>query len=265
MRPALAVLLLVPALALAADKSDKAKSRPMAPGVDWSAMTVRATGRAAPALNAPSVPAARIGAERAAEMDALRNILATLQAVRLSSEKTVGEAMSGSDSIKAKVEGSARAFKRVDTRYFSDGGVEIDVQMSLEGLLAELLPLPPVPPVLAPPAAGTAHTGLVVDAKGLAIKPALAPRLLDQSGKEVYAAALVSPEALKRNGIAGYLASVEEASKSARVGARPLVLKALQISGASDLVLADADADKLRGPEGSASYLGEGRVIIVAE
>src|SRR5690606_41986405 len=39
----------------------------------------------------------------------------------------------------ARVQGAVRGFKRVDTRYFSDGGVEIDVEMSLEGMLPELL------------------------------------------------------------------------------------------------------------------------------
>ena len=264
MKNILAVLILIPALALAAAP---AKAPPQVPGVDWTAKTIKATGKGSPAMNAPSVAAARIGAEKAAEMDAIRNILATLKGIQVTSEKTVGDTMSASADVSAKLEGEAKGFKRVNTRYFSDGGVEIDVEMSIEGLLAELEAGEPKAVEAAKlPAVGDAkNTGLVVDASGLHPKPALAPRLVDEAGKEVYSQAVVAPAALKANGIAGYLKKLDEAKKSSRVGERPLIVKALRLSGASDLVIANADAEKLRDPKGNVSYLGEGRVIIVAE
>ncbi len=275
MKRLLVVLSLVPAIAFAGEtKTPTPKVPPAAPGVDWAARTIKATGRGAPALNAPSVAAARIGAEKAAELDALRNILAVLKGIQITSERTVGDAMGGSDDLKAKLEGEAKAFKRVNTRYYSDGGVEIDVEMSIADLYTEVVP-PPPPPSVEPakaaeapklPASGeAANTGLVVDASKLKPKPALAPRLLDEAGKEVYSSAVVEPSAIKSNGIAGYLKSLDEAKKSARVGAKPLIIKALRVQGASDLVIATADADRLRDPKGNVAYLGEGRVIIVSE
>jgi len=261
-----ALIFFVPALALAA-AATPAKAPPQVPGVDWAARTIKATGRGAPALNSPSPAAARIGAERAAEMDALRNILATLKGIQITGEKTVGDAMGGSQEMSAKLEGEAKGFKRVGVRYFNDGGVEIDVEMSIEGLLAELeADQPKAAEAAKLPSSGDAkNTGLVVDASGLHPKPALAPRLVDEAGKEIYSQAVVAPAALKTNGIAGYLKKLDEAKKSARVGDKPLVVKALRLSGASDLVIANADAEKLRDPKGNVSYLGEGRVIIVAD
>ncbi|MGC4113378.1 MAG: hypothetical protein QM765_01625 [Myxococcales bacterium] len=275
MKRLLVVLSLVPALAFAGEtKTPTPKVPPAAPGVDWAAKTIKATGRGAPALNAPSVAAARIGAEKAAELDALRNILAVLKGIQITSERTVGDAMGGSDDLRAKLEGEAKAFKRVGTRYYNDGGVEIDVEMSIADLYTEVVP-PPPPPSAEPAKAAEApklpangeptNTGLVVDASKLKAKPALAPRLVDEAGKEVYSSTVVATEALKTNGIAGYLKSVDEAKKSARVGAKPLIIKALRVQGASDLVIANADADKLRDPKGNVAYLGEGRVIIVSE
>jgi hypothetical protein len=265
MKNAFAVLLLIPALAFAAEKAPP-KAPPVVPGVDWNAKTIRATGRGAPALGAPSIAAARIGAEKAAEMDALRNILATLKGIQITGDKSVGDAMA-SDEVKARLEGEAKGFKRINTRYFNDGGVELDVEMNIEGLLAEVMPDAPkaVEAQKLPAAGEPKNTGLVVDAAGLHPKPALAPRLLDETGKEVYSAAVVEPAALKANGIAGYLKNVDEAKKSSRVGAKPLVVKALRLSGGSDIVIANADAEKLRDPKGNVSYLGEGRVIIVAD
>jgi hypothetical protein len=266
MKNALVVLCLVPAIAFAAQGAEKAKARPFIPGVNWEARTIRATGRGAPSLKAPSIAAARLGAEKAAEMDALRNILAAIQGVQISSEQTVGQAMNSDGALRAKLQGQAKGFRRVDTRYFSDGGVEIDVEMGIEELLAEFVPAQEqaAAPVL-PTTGDLKNTGLIVDAKGLAAKPALAPRLLDEAGKEVYASNFVVKDALKANGIAGYLKSVDEAKASARVGERPLVVKAVRLAGASDLVLSDADAAQLRDPQGNVSFLGEGRVIIVAD
>ena len=264
----LAVLCLVPTLAFGAEKAaDKAaKPPPNLPGVDWNARTIKATGRGAPNLNAPSPAAARIGAEKAAELDALRNILAVLKGVQVSSAKTVNDAMVASEETKAKLEGEAKGFKRVATRYFNDGGVEIDVEMSIADLLTEVAPLDPKAVQAQLPANGEpANTGLVVDASGLHPKPALSPRLVDEAGKEVYSAAVVAPAALKNNGIAGYLKTLDEAKKSNRVGAKPLVIKAVKVAGGSDIVISNPDAAKLRDPKGNVAFLGEGRVIIVAD
>lgn len=268
MKNALALLCLLPSLALAAapQADKKAPARPHVPGVDWAAQTIRATGRGAPALNAPSIAAARIGAERAAEMDALRNILATLRGIRINSERTIDDAMKASDTLRAQIEGVARGFKRVDTRYYSDGGVEIDVEMSIAGMFAELIAPADEKPQVALPAEGDAvHTGLIVDARGLKPTPALSPRLLDEAGKELYGAAVVTRESLRANGIAGYLKSLEEARASARVGQKPLVVKAVKLAGASNLVLATDDAARLSDPKGNVGFLSEGRVIIVAD
>ncbi|MGI5865409.1 MAG: hypothetical protein ACOX6T_25595 [Myxococcales bacterium] len=267
MKNALAVICLIPTIAFAAERADSGKRpAPFIPGVNWETRTIRATGKGAPNLKAPSVAVARIGAEKAAEMDALRNILQAIQGVQLNSETRVGEALSSNGTLKSKVEGTARGFRRVDTRYFSDGGVEIDVEMSIEELLADLLPRQAAPQKVAIPSKGELQsTGLVVDARSLKAAPALAPRLLDESGKVVYEAAYVTQEALKANGIAGYLKSLEDAKQSARVGTKPMLVKALRLAGASDLVISDADASRLRDPEGNASFLAEGRVIIVID
>jgi hypothetical protein len=267
MRNALILLCLFPALALGAEQPNKTEpAHPFVPGVNWEARTIRATGRGAPNLKAPSIAAARFGAERAAELDAVRNILQTIQGVQINAGKTVGQALSSDGQLKASVEGIAKGFRRVDTRYFSDGGVEIDVEMGIDGLLAGLVPSGSPKDQARPAAAtagGSANTGLIVNASGLGAKPALAPRLLDQSGKELYGAGTVTRDAIKANGIAGYLGSVDQAKASARVGEHPLVIKALKAASPTELIISDTDAAKLR--ESGASYLAEGRVIIVAD
>ena len=79
--------------------------------IDWDKRMITATGQGAPDLNAPNPAAGRIGAERAAQLDAFRNILETLKGVRVS-EGPDRRRPDGRDAVlKASVEGVLRNFK----------------------------------------------------------------------------------------------------------------------------------------------------------
>jgi hypothetical protein len=256
MRPYAALLALAPVLALAE------------PGtVDWERKVVRCTGTGAPNLKDAqgNVAVARIGAERAARLDALRNCMEAVKSVRLSAGSTVGEALGADAGLKAKVEGMVRGFKVIDKpRYFSDGGVEMDVEVPLDGVSEALLPegAAPTPAGAAAPADGA--TGLLVDARGTGVLPALAPRLLDEQGRQLYAADMVELGARKKNGAAAYARDPEAARKqlASRLGGKPRVVRAVRAIG-PDLVIPDAEAEALlRGPP---AFLAEGRVVIVTD
>jgi len=240
-----------------------AGARADAGAVDWQRNVVKCTGAGAANLrDAAGNPAvARLGAEKVAKLDALRNCMATLKGVQLQSGQTVGGTLQSDAALSGKVEGLVRGFRVVGKpRYFSDGGVELDVEVPLEGALSDAL-LPraePRPPGAAGPAAGTS---LVVDARGLAIVPALAPRILDERGAELYGPASLA-DAGRRGGAAAYardLASAQ-AALAERLGASPLVVKAVRAQGA-DLVVSSADAAALAGK--SLPFLAEGRVVIL--
>jgi hypothetical protein len=233
--------------------------------VDWQRRVITARGQGAPDLQAPTPAAARIGAERAAQLDAFRNILETLKGVDVKSGQTVGQAMASDSALRASVEGVLRNFKVTDRKYFSDGGVELTVEMSLDGKLADLLlPQSQGQPTRLAQGSKDVGSGLVIVAKGLKISPALAPRILDESGKEIYGPQSVQPGALRDNGIAGYLTSEDAAEHSARVGAHPLTLKAVKAQG-SDVVISAADAAKLTDAQSNLGFLAEGKVIIVID
>jgi len=96
------------------------------------------------------------------------------------------------------------------------------------------------------------------------VLPALAPRLLDEAGKEVYGAARINKDALNRHGVAGYTTSMEAAMKDARVADKPMVIKPLRINEAngSDLVLGAEDVQKLAK---LASLIGDAKVVIITD
>lgn len=230
-------------------------------GVNWEGQVIKATGSGAPDLKAANPAQARLGAERAAQLDAFRNLLAQVKGIQISAGKTVGDQMEN-DEVRGKVEGVVRGFKITGKRYYSDSGVEIDVEVPLAALTEALLPAGGSAVALKTEGEAV-NTGLVVDARGLAgVTPALAPRLLDPSGKALYAAGVLHDEARRAVGVAAWSKSLESAKKDQRVGAHPLVVKAEKVNG-TDLVLAAADAQKLAS--GNNSYLAEGRVIIVTQ
>ena len=244
-------------LALAAAIPAAALAEPGA--VDWQKRVARCTGSGAANLkDAGGNPAvARIGAEKAARLDALRNCLEVMKGVTVSGSQTVGGAIGADNAIRGSVEGAVRGFRTVATRYFSDGGVEIDVEVPLDAVAEAVLPK-----AAAEPASG-GPTSLVIDATGLKLAPALAPRLLDEAGKELYGPSALGETARRSGGVAAYARSLDAARRdlAARVGDRPVVVKAVKARG-SDLVLAAADAATLaaRPP-----FLAEGRVVIITD
>jgi hypothetical protein len=245
--------------AAAQTKGGKQEKRPEA-GVSWEGQLLKATGSGAPDMKASNPAQARLGAERAAKLDAFRNLLEQARGVQVSAGRTVADEME-KDEVRARVESVIKGFRVTNKRYYSDSGVELDVEVPLSALTSALLPRGENAIVLKREGAPT-HTGLVVDARGLKASPALAPRLVNEAGAPLYAADVLTDEARSTTGVAGYAKTLEEARKVERVGANPLVVRAARAEG-TDLVLAAEDAKKLT--ENNNAYLAEGRVVIVTQ
>jgi hypothetical protein len=259
------LLLAVPLTALGQAKDAKATAPAAAEavraaGINWEGQVLRATGSGAPDLKAANPAQARLGAERAAKLDAFRNLLEQAKGIQVSAGRTVGDEWARDDA-KGRVEGAIKGYKVVARRYFSDSGVELDVEVPLAALTAALAPAQD--PAIVLNAEGAAkYTGLVVDARGLGLKPVLAPRLVDTAGKALYGLAVLTEEARGTAGVAAWFDSLDAARKAARVGDKPLVVKAAQLQG-SDLVLNAEGARALA--EANTRFLAEGRVVIVTQ
>ena len=118
------------------------------PGVNWGGQLIKATGSGAPDLSVKNPAQARLGAERAALIDALRNLLAQVKGIQINAEKKMGDAMKD-DKIVTRVEGLLRGYRGAGKRYFSDGGVEIDIEVPVS-LLTELFYPEPNPSLAGP-------------------------------------------------------------------------------------------------------------------
>jgi hypothetical protein len=111
------------------------------------------------------------------------------------------------------------------------------------------------------------YTGLIINAKGLGAKPAMYPRILDESGNSVYDVASANPNATIEEGLTGYRKSIDAAKQVARVGNNPLIIKATKISGKynADIIVADSDAHKIFQADSKGGILGEAKVVVVID
>ncbi|MBN2410455.1 LPP20 family lipoprotein [candidate division KSB1 bacterium] len=269
--------------------------------IDWSSQVVRATGIGAPNPNLPQA-AQRASAIEAAKRVALRNLLETIQGMSINSETTVRNAMMENDVINTRVQGVVRGFTVVDTKYMSTGDIDVTVEMPITGALSDVL-LPqqmggtpisagaavpqgqlwpanrPVPEgyVLIAPASpgqtttssagGGVYTGLVIDAKGLGIRPAMAPKIVDESGQEIYGSKYVSRDWAVKIGMVGYDKDVTRAKSNDRVTNNPLIVKGLKASGANkaDIVVSNNDAALIRNTTANQNFLDKCKVMFIVD
>jgi hypothetical protein len=112
---------------------------------------------------------------------------------------------------------------------------------------------------------GGVPTGLVIDGRGLGLRPALLPRIVDAQGREIYVGQVVTRTNAVEQGVAGYAKDVNAAANNFRVTDNPAVIKGLQASGTArtDIVVGQADAQMLRQLGGKGDFLQYCRVIIV--
>jgi hypothetical protein len=265
--------------------------------INWSEGIITATGIGTPPEKYYGKPQARPMALRAAQLDAYRNLIEVTKGVRINSVTVVEDSMVASDMIRSQVDGMVKGAQPIKKEYLSDGTVEVTIAMSLRGGFAQLIlpkdikqvqeiktipsappahpgaeavgqaPLPTAPQPMIPTPAPAVYTGLVVDARGLGVRPAMSPKILDERGQEVYGSAYVSREFAVQQGMAGYAKDVTASQTNPRVTNQPLTVKGLKTEGPgqSDLVISNADADVIRGASENLSFLKKCRVMIVLD
>jgi len=244
--------------------------------INWSEGYIEAVGIGAPPERYIGKPQARPMALRAARVDAYRNLLETTKGVRIDSATVVKDFTVENDVINAQVEGLVRGAKVVNQDYLSDGTVEVTLRMPMAGGFAQVIipkalekkpeAVPPAPPV-GPAPSGDVFTGMVVDARGLQARPAMAPKVLDENGKEVYGSMNVDKEFAVQQGMSGYARDLTAAQSNPRVTNNPVSVKGVKTEGPgrADIVISNADANKIRGAADNMTFLKKCRVMIVLD
>ena len=234
--------------------------------LDWTAATVTVTGEGFVDDSVTHPVRRRLLGFRAAKVDAYRNLLEVVGGVQVDARTTVSMAMVASDSIRAHIEGLVTGAHVVPgSQHEEDGYYRLELSLDMRGdLSAAVLPdssgvarsipqnLPALDSVVVfiPP---KPYTGIVVDARGTSLRPNLSPRIVDDSGRVIYAAN-------DRN--------LQRAIVSERLGgptANPFLVKAVNVSGLynSDVVVTRDMGTRIRMADMEADFLAECRVVFV--
>ena len=257
--------------------------------VNYGDRTIQAIGIGFIPENVINAGQARRSAMRIAKQDALRQLIEIVNGVNVTSETTVSGSMFD-DVIKTQVQGAIRGARRIgEPKYLSDTSVEITYEVKMADISRVLLPMAEKAPTLkfgdvtvggsasestpsAEPSAEPSKksggvTGIIIDGTGLGLRPAMAPRILNQSGSVVYGPGQYSRDYAVSNGVVGYSKSLEKAKEDPRVQGNPLVIRASSTSGASaaDMIVSNADAGKIARADGTAGLLGNCRVMFILD
>ena len=247
--------------------------------INYSEQAITAIGIGFVPTNAVNAGQARRMALRIAKQDAMRQLIEIVNGVTLTSETTMSGAMVD-DVINTKVQGFIRGARPVgQPKYLSDTSVEMEYSVPMSGISDIVLPPVTVPATTqAPnnnqPAAAANNTtqaggvtGIIIDARGLKARPAMAPRILDQNGNAIYGPGKYSRQYAVKNGVAGYSKTLETAQQDQRVVGNPMVVKGVGTSGTNrtDITISNADVSKIDMANRNYKVLNDCRVLILID
>lgn len=237
---------------------------------DWTNGIVEAFADGTPPAYANSPAQGRALAETEAKSLARNHLIGLLQSLRVDSKSTVKETLASKGAADDLVAAVLRNSFTAENSLLPDGAVRVTTAMKMNGAFADLV-LPKtivaIKSVEQSEKKEEKFTGLVIDCRGIPMSPAMVPVIVDEDGQVVYGTAYISRRYALEEGVAAYAKGMARSRENPRVGPNPLILKGLRTvkARASDIVISNADAGKIRGAGSNISFLHRGRVLFVME
>lgn len=228
----------------------------------------------------------------AEEIDISQQIRDLVRNLNFDGDFTVGEYLTMNPKVSRRFERNPILARPVDTKFLSDGSVSAEYEVPITGsILKTLLPKTgggiPLAPLCCPVCKRpwpedmeipegvslipeekepvTNYTGIIIDAQGLKLTPALFPKILNEDGKEAYGVSFVSDNYAQELGLVSYVRSMAEAYRNERAGLNPLRIDALRVSGRlnSEIVITNNDAVRMHQSERNLRLLEHCQVVVV--
>ena len=150
--------------------------------------------------------------------------------------------------------------------------VQVNVQVT-PGTTTQQTPATTLPSVTVPSYQGSSaaaapagqaiggYTGLIVDCRGLGLKPVMSPVIKNANGEPIYGYKNLDSATVIANGMASYTTDL---SKATRAGTNPLVVKAVGLDNHNgNPILSVADANRVLIENGATGFLDRTNVVFV--
>lgn len=235
--------------------------------INWTTRKLEACG-----IADPDQPV--YGQVKAAQLAARAELLAILRGIRIRGEYGVIQGILRKDISEANIEGflansyvtrpMTNELGLIEAKAF----VYLDRQGNTLLMPKNVVSSPDTrtwhPPETITPSSAQ-HTGLIIDARGLELKPAMAPRILVEGELlELYGSEFAAQKADLTNGFAEYAGTIHKANAmKKRIGENPLIVKATTAVNVTDVVISREDAIEIASALKAYDFFKERRVVIV--
>ena len=237
--------------------------------MNWENMTIKATS---------TVPA-----------DATELLQRELAGLMYDASTTVGQFLNANFDRGVRMNAVLNEYRAVHQNYLTDGSIEYQYQLPLAPKILALLlpnraPVRLVVPMLCPTCGQEwpkdkpvpeglqlvpkeletgEFTGVVIDCRGLSLKPCLFPKVLNDQNQEIFSINFADPSSVVDNGLVLYC--LQEPFNHPRIGYNPLRIQAQGVTGAgmTDIRISAFDARRLHGSRQILSLLDECRIAII--
>ncbi|MCG8530457.1 MAG: hypothetical protein MI749_07325 [Desulfovibrionales bacterium] len=256
--------------------------------INWYTGEITATGESLATGLEVSRQQAKQRTTRAATIEARKHLMEILRMVPVTDTLRVRTILRKDEDVMRYVRGDMQNSRIVAATFDDEGKATVTVSVKLRDAFLEKLISKHVSfhraddnPYAAKVAGGSddnaaqdtvgavpaGYSGVLIDAREIAMKPALTFSITDESGAILYSPRSIERRVALKEGMAEYAGTWEEALASARTAANPLVLKAVAAKGRmqNDIVISDEQARLLEQINASSKFLEKGKVVIVCQ
>ena len=163
--------------------------------------------------------------------------------------------------VARRIDDGLSEWKVRETRYLSNGGVEMDGVLGLhQWLRAALLANPYQPTDFA---TEDGPTGVLIDARHLAFRPCFSPEVQDANNQPLIHPTRVNPEVLRVRAPVVYVQDPAAAQAVTRAGEQPLFITAESSTNDCVLILSPSDSQLLKASKGFAAVVASAKIVLV--
>jgi hypothetical protein len=247
--------------------------------IDWLNGTIKTTGVAHPQSKDSDISVDPQKMLSVAKVSAQQNLLEMIKQLLVSSTARVDMLVGSDQLLMAKIQELIKNARVIKKAYLSDGTLLLTIEFRLWGAFTQLIlptevkQIETITPIEPSVEEGkikrdeSRWTGLIVDARGVSLKPTFLPYIFDDLNGQVYGPEFINRDFAVQWGMCGYTSDMEAALKNDRTGQNPLVVKAIGTTGPeqTDIVISTADASLTWSASEHVRILREGRVVVVVE